>query len=115
MDDADDLFSYTRHRNDDPDTSVEAAQSVSPRIRDLQQKVLRFARERPDGFTDRDLEAHFQNSGSTYRTRRSELTEAGYIRDSGERRTYGENGTGRRHIIWLITLDGLKATTGEAA
>lgn len=103
----DDLFSHTRHRLGDPDTSVEAAEAVSPRIRDLQKKVLRFAEINPDGFTDRDLEAHFLDSGSTYRTRRSELTEMGMIRDSGERRAYGPNGTGRRHIIWQITIKGL--------
>lgn len=104
----DDLFTFTRHRLADPDTSVEAAESVSPRIRMLQQAVLDFASAHPDGFTDRDLEAHFMNAGSTYRTRRSELTEKGYIRDSGERRTYGAGGTGRRHILWQITVEGLR-------
>lgn len=115
METSDDLFAYTRSRATDPDTSVEAAESVSPRIRELQQKVLRFAEINPDGFTDRDLEQHFLNSGSTYRTRRSELTEMGMIRDSGERRTYGANGTGRRHIIWQITLKGLNAAQGREA
>lgn len=108
-DDPSDLFTYTRHRAVDPDTSVEAAESVSPRIRQLQAAVLDFAASSPDGFTDRDLERHFMNSGSTYRTRRSELTERGYIADSGERRTYGAGGTGRRHIIWIVTLEGIKA------
>ena len=107
-DDPSDLFTYTRHRAVDPDTSVEAAESVSPRIRQLQAAVLDFAAGNPDGFTDRDLEAHFMNAGSTYRTRRSELTEKGYIRDSGERRTYGAGGTGRRHIIWQVTVEGLR-------
>lgn len=112
-----DLFEYTppppapeahaRHR--DPDTSHEAAESISPRLRQLQALVLDFAASQPDGFTDVDLNQHFDTHASTYRTRRSELVEKGFIRDSGERRAYGENGTGRRHVIWQITVEGLKA------
>jgi hypothetical protein len=113
-----DLFSYTpptpepeahaRHR--DPDTSHEAARSISPRLRELQEKVLAFAADRPDGFTDVDLNRHFDTHGSTYRTRRSELVDQGLIRDSGERKTLG---SGRRHVIWQITLAGLnKAVKG---
>jgi hypothetical protein len=102
----DDLFAYTRSRATDPDTSVEAAESISPRLRELQKRVLAFAARTPDGFTDRDLEAAMGDSGSTWRTRRSELTERGLIRDSGERRTYPPKG--RRHIIWQITITGLQ-------
>lgn len=91
-------------RNTDPDTSHEAAESISPRLRELQRKVLMFAYDYPDGFIDPELNRRFDTHGSTYRTRRAELVEQGLIRDSGERRTDG--GT-RRHIIWQITLEGI--------
>lgn len=112
-----DLFDYTpatpapeaHARGTDPDTSHEAARSLSPRLRQLQALVLDFAADQPDGFTDIDLNQHFDTHSSTYRTRRSELVEQGYIRDSGERRAYGANGTGRRHVIWVVTIEGLKA------
>lgn len=102
-------MSEAHARGSDPDTSHEAAESISPRLRELQELVLDYAASQPDGFTDIDLNRHFDTHGSTYRTRRSELVAKGYIRDSGERRAYGANGTGRRHVIWQITIDGLKA------
>src|SRR6478609_1701528 len=49
-----------------------------------------------------DLENRFNNPGSTYRSRRSELTAMGLLRDSGQRREQ-EGGT---RIIWEITPDG---------
>lgn len=108
-----DLFTYTPPvtlaRTGDPDTSHEAAESISPRLRELQEAVLDFAAGASDGFTDVAMNRHFGTQGSTYRTRRAELVAKGYIRDSGERHTYGENGKGRRHIIWQITVAGLKA------
>lgn len=99
-------------RSTDPDTSLEAAESISPRLRALQGLVLDYAASQPDGFTDIDMNQHFDTHASTYRTRRSELVERGYIKDSGERRAYGEDGKGRRHIIWQITLEGIKANAG---
>jgi len=118
-----DLFNYTpappapeaHARGTDPETSHEAAEAISPRLRELQRLVLDFAASAPDGFTDVVLNRHFDTHGSTYRTRRSELVEQGYIRDSGERHTYGENGKGRRHVIWQITVEGLKAFQGMIA
>jgi len=112
-----DLFAYkppqppqeAHARASDPDTSHEAAESLSPRLRQLQGLVLDYAASQPDGFTDVDLNRHFDTHGSTYRTRRSELVAKGYVRDTGERRAYGPDGSGRRHVIWQITLEGLKA------
>jgi hypothetical protein len=114
MTDDHDLFNYApppeaHARPHDPDTSHDAAKSLSPRLRQLQALVLDYAASQPDGFTDVDMNQHFDTHASTYRTRRSELVEQGYIRDSGERQAYGANGTGRRHVIWQITLEGLKA------
>lgn len=109
-----DIFAYApppeaHARHGDPETSHEAAEFISPHVQRMQRAVLEFAGEpeSADGFTDVALNRHFETTGSSYRSRRAELVERGFIRDSGERHTYGENGKGRRHIIWQITLAGL--------
>lgn len=93
-------WAETRTRKTDPETSLEAAKSVSDRVSQLQQEVLAYATKvGPDGFTDIEMNFHFRHTGSTYRTRRSELVEAGKIVDSTNRRTYSG---GRRHIVWCL-------------
>lgn len=88
-------------RRGDPDTSHEAAAAISPHLSDVQCEVLAFARGRgAQGFTDLDLSAHFDDAGSTHRSRRRELVDEGLIEDSGERWRPPEGG--RRHIIWRI-------------
>ena len=94
-------------RRDDMDTSRDAAEEVTPHIRELQIKVLEFAREHGAGFTDVDLNQHFGTTSSTYRTRRSELVDKGLIEDTGDRVALG--GRGRRHALWRITEKGLAA------
>jgi hypothetical protein len=114
-----DIFAYTpppeaHARHSDPETSHEAAECVSPHVQRMQRAVLEFAgfAVSADGFTDVSMNRYFQTTGSSYRSRRAELVEKGLIRDSGERHTYGENGKGRRHIIWQITLAGLNELRG---
>ena len=88
------------HRRDDRATSVEAATAIHKRVNVLQQKVLAFAKAcGSKGFTDRDIERHFLTQGSTYRTRRTELTAQGLIVDTRETKTHGTN---RKHTIWRI-------------
>ena len=90
---------HTRVRSGDPDTSFEAAESISPlRMTELRRKVLLiFARR--IALTDFDLEIICENHGSTYRTRRSELVELGYVADSGQRLMQ----EGSNRIVWVIT------------
>lgn len=116
------LFDYeppvpveTAHaRATDPDTSREAAEAITPRMRELQARVLTYAAtEGVAGFTDRDLEAAMGDSGSTWRTRRAELTAKGFIMDSGCRQTYPPKG--RRHIVWQVTAEGIKAAREQAS
>lgn len=85
--DQSDLFpDYTRARPSDPDTSHEAAAEVQRRLNALQQAVLAYFRAvAPHPMTDLDLENHFGNHRSTYRTRRAELTELGLLYDTGRR------------------------------
>jgi hypothetical protein len=94
-------------RNSDPDTSHQAAESITPRIRQLQVAVLAFASTCPDGFTDPLMNDHFQTHSSTYRTRRSELVDLGMIEDTGNRLTLGPKG--RKHALWRITAKGADA------
>lgn len=92
----------TLARTTDPQTSIDAALLIEPRRPALRTEVLRFARHRPDGFTDYDLGRWFGNHGSSYRTRRAELTREGLIVPTGERRTLP---SGRKAIVWRIKED----------
>ena len=92
---------WTRSRKRDRATSKEAGDASSRRGTEIQMAVMEYAAAQgPAGFTDRDLADHFEDYGSTHRTRRSELTEKGYIVDTGLTRTY--DGNNRRHTIWRI-------------
>jgi hypothetical protein len=96
-----DVFTYPRARATDPVTSYQAAQSV----RDLtgkQQAVLDcFLQHGP--MTDEDLigryraEFRLEQTDSGLRTRRHELVDQGWLRDSGRK---GTTAAGRASIIW---------------
>ena len=107
LDDAGNVVAFAR--TTDPDTSHEAAQSVAPRIRALQMAVLRFAVS-AGRFTDPDMNAFFEVTSSTYRTRRAELVDQGMIRDTGERRSLNGEG-GRKHAVWEATSLALATVT----
>lgn len=88
-------------RRFDPSTSHRAAKAVTPEITRIQQQVMWFARKRGVlGFTDTDLEEAMQDHGSTFRTRRRELTDKGLIRDSGQR--HRAVGDARERIVWIV-------------
>jgi hypothetical protein len=70
----------------DPSTSHEATARIASTMSDTQKLVLDFIRSRgASGCTDLDIQRRFGNHGSTYRTRRAELTALGLVRDSGVR------------------------------
>jgi len=93
-------MSYTLHRRDDPDTSRAAAQAILAQLPHLQQAVYAYALMRgADGFTDEEMLTWFKSHSSTYRSRRSELTRAGLIVDTGRRRLLS---TRRHAIVWAI-------------
>lgn len=92
---------YTLYRKGDPPTSRAAAQAILALLPDLQQAVYAYAYGCGEyGFTDDDLGNYFRSFRSTYRTRRSELTRAGLIMDTGRTRILP---TRRSAIIWAIT------------
>jgi hypothetical protein len=85
-------------RRDAMDTSISAAASIYPDLKKLQLEVLVFAKHRPNGFTDEQMNEFFETNRSTFRTRRSELVDKGLILDSGKRwaMTNGRNAT-----VWM--------------
>ena len=93
-----DLFKM--FRRDAKDTSIEAAKSIIPTLPNIEGLVFEYATMRgKQGFTDDQLNEHFQTHKSTYRARRSTLVEKGLIEDSGER-VKGSNG--RNMTVWRI-------------
>ena len=87
------------HRTKDPDTSREAAESIVEKRTKIQRMVEEYAKRiGPVGFTDQQLSTFFGTAGSTYRTRRAELTDRGIIVDTGLRSTAA---SGRRMIVWI--------------
>lgn len=91
-------LSIKLHRRQDQDTSIEAAIAIAPQLNEIQQQVLTFARNKPDGFTDVDLNKFFNCTGSTFRSRRAELVTKGLIVDSWQR----EKINNRNHIVWIL-------------
>jgi hypothetical protein len=91
---------YTLHRKNDPFTSRAAAMAILEQLPVLQQQVYAYAyAQGTDGFTDDDMMDHFGSIRSTYRTRRSELTRAGLIVDTGRTRVLP---TRRQATVWAI-------------
>jgi hypothetical protein len=104
----------TRARRTDPDTSHQTAQDIGKDLPNLQKLVRElFMSVWPKGLTQWEVEEHFKDHNSTYRSRVPELAEKGVLRDTGERRTledmgldYDEEGfprKGRRkqRIVWV--------------
>jgi hypothetical protein len=90
-----DTLAHTR--STDPRTSHRAAHKVRPRAPTIRAQVLAFARNRMD-FIDEDLVEAFPGSPeSSYRKRRSELTEGNWIVDTGRTR---RNGDGNDMVVW---------------
>jgi hypothetical protein len=84
------------------DTSRQAADSVAPHVGKIQADVLRWFMEHRRG-TDEDLasglEHLYTNGLSTLRTRRSELVDKRFLRDSGKREA---NSRGRNMVVWEL-------------
>jgi hypothetical protein len=87
-------------RKDAKDTSVEAAQSIMLALPNIEAAVYEYAALRGTrGFTDDEMNDHFETHKSTYRARRSTLVDKGFIEDSGLR-IKGPNG--RNMTVWRI-------------
>ena len=87
-------------RRDAKDTSVEAAKSIMIALPNIEGAVYEYAAMRGNkGFTDDQMNEHFQTHKSTYRARRSTLVEKGFIEDSGIR---VKSPNGRNMTVWRI-------------
>lgn len=87
-----------RSREPDHSTSEQAAENVGRRAPTIRARVLAFAAERPLGFIDEDLRNLDPDAPeSSYRKRRTELTQDGLIVDSGLKR---RKRNGELAIIW---------------
>lgn len=87
-------------RKDAKDTSVEAAQSIMLALPNIEAAVYEYAAMRGTrGFTDDEMNDHFETHKSTYRARRATLVDKGLIEDSGLR-VKGPNG--RNMTVWRI-------------
>lgn len=87
-------------RKDAKDTSVEAAQSIMLALPNIEAAVYEYAAMRgTKGFTDDEMNDHFETHKSTYRARRATLVDKGFIEDSGLR-IKGPNG--RNMTVWRI-------------
>jgi len=93
-----DLFKL--FRKDAKDTSVEAAKSIMLALPNIEAAVYEYAAMRgTKGFTDDQMNEHFQTHKSTYRARRSSLVEKGLIEDSG---VCVKGPNGRNMTVWRI-------------
>ena len=86
-------------RRDSRATSIEAASSIVPALPEIQAAVLAYAKQMPTGFTDDEMNRHFQCYGSTYRSRRAELTAKNLIVDSGKLTRLP---SGRNATVWVL-------------
>jgi hypothetical protein len=89
------------------DTSISAAERIrrGGKLSKDQDNVLRLLHMAGEGgLTDPELEKlACANGRSTFRARRADLKNAGFVKDSGRRQTH--NGTPR--IVWVITETGI--------
>mgnify|MGYP006921304607 CR=1 FL=1 len=106
-------FGAGRARREDPVTSHAAGDSLRHHVvTEIQAKVLAYAlAQGARGFTDEQLSMFFASTRSTYRTRRSELTDLGLIVDSGRLQL---GSTSRRMMVW-VHRDFASATALKAA
>ena len=86
------------YRRTSPDTSREAAAKVTPHLSAIQEKVLLFLYNCPAGATDLDIQRHFEDDGSTYRSRRADLVRMGRVKDSGRKRVQDDT----KRIVWEL-------------
>ncbi len=94
----------TRYRPDNPETSREAVERLdsSHPLTEIQMEVLAaFKDAGARGIADFELNEWFECTTSTYRTRRSELTRLGILKDSGRRMVNPKGGN--RFVVWVLS------------
>ena len=95
----DSLFALGMHRTNDQETSIEAAKRAAPRAGSGRALALEALRNNPAGLTDEELASVTKQYMNSIGKRRTELTQAGFIEDSGIRRM---SSRGSMMIVWRI-------------
>lgn len=89
------------------ETSKAAADSLSPKVLgELHRTVYKHLRD-SGGSTDEEGSVATGIEPNTYRPRRIELQDEGYVRDSGERRLTAST---RKAAVWVVTDKGRPST-----
>jgi hypothetical protein len=88
------------------DTEVIAARAIAPLTGRHRARVIHLLRAYPEGLTDDEGGARMGGDRLTFGRRRSELTKAGLVKDSGQRRP---TKYGRPAIVWVLATDGAEA------
>lgn len=83
---------YQPHSN----TSRQAAGLILDKLTALQQRVLVFLQQFPEGLTDEEMQNGLQMNPSTQRPRRIELWRRGLVAEHGTRKT----ASGRPAVVW---------------
>lgn len=84
------------------DTEVAAALAITPLTGHHRQRVLHLLRTYAGGLTDDEGGQHMGGDRLTFGRRRSELTKAGLVKDSGQRRP---TKYGRPAIVWVLVTE----------
>ena len=91
------------HHRDAPDTEVEAAVRIAPRVTGLRRKALLVLAEAERGSTGEQVAETMDEWLYSVKPRLTELARMGLIEDSGRRQL---NRRKRQEIIWQITEKG---------
>lgn len=100
----------TMHHRNAPDTEVEAAEKIAPRVTGLRLKALRALRDAgQDGATGEEVTTILDEWLYSVKPRITELVRHGLVEDSGRRVL---NSRKRREIVWVITQQGEEFLNG---
>lgn len=98
------------HHKNAPDTEVEAAEKVAPRVTGLRLKVLQSLHRTPNGATGEEITDRINEWLYSVKPRITELARYGLVKDSGHR---VKNSRNRNEIVWVITEEGKDFIDGK--
>lgn len=91
------------------DTSQAAAGLAVPVQYSARQQIIKLLAHLGElGLTDDQMETRLRRSHQTVSSARNWLVEAGWVRDSGQRR---KTRSGRMAVVWMLTDTGVRQTT----
>ncbi len=100
----------TMHHRNAPDTEVEAAEKIAPRVTGLRLKALSALRDAGgQGATGEEITNILGEWIYSVKPRITELSRYGLVEDSGRRVM---NSRKRREIVWVITQKGRELLDG---